>query len=641
MIRHFLFTALTGGIACLLALLLTPVIRELMRKLGAVDQPDPRRVNRVPVPRGGGHAVVLAFFGALAVAWLLWPKALTGDHFFGVLPCFILSSLLLVGVGFWDDLRGMPPPVKLGGQLLVAGIMCWGGARLILPAFLGDWVFSPWVYIPLTIAWYVGVINAFNLIDGLDGLSSGLAIIATLGMMGVSLFIDPAAGTFVAFAFIGALLGFLRYNYNPASVFLGDAGSLFIGLTLATMALVTRREDAFLVTIGIPVLCIGVPLIDTSLAILRRTLRYVINRNTAGGAAGAAMVADRDHIHHRFLNLARGNQCRAVWGLYGLAIALVSLGFVTLSLRESKAAIFLLGFMVFSWVIVRAMTNVELWDAGRLLAKPGARNGRRAITVPIYVMADLVAMALLHAGLIVLLLRYNPVLPLTTWLNLFLAYVVPVAIALTVVKAYLRIWGRSTVMEMALIVLAVGIGSCLSHIGLSYLVSDLTRQIRLHHLLWTLILPTLLLGVRLAKTLFLQYLAWSENRHLRKASEKNPAVERILFYGAGVSLRAYLTLYAVNVTRNRDALIGVLDDNLGLRGRFFAALPILGPLEVLEDPEIFRELAPTKILLTTPSIGENRLADIRAFCEARGIGIDRFITDEAVVLPKAPSSTHA
>lgn len=642
MIKHLLITALTGGIACVLALILTPIVREIMRKIGAIDLPDPRRVNKIPVPRGGGHAVVLSFFGALAIAYFLWPNALLGDHFASVFPWFVLSTVILVAVGFWDDLRGMPAVLKLGAQILVAGLMCWGGARLMLPTALGDWVLSPWVYVPLTIGWYVGVVNAFNLIDGLDGLSSGLAIIATLGMMGVSLFIDPTAGTFVSCAFIGALLGFLRYNYNPASVFMGDSGSLFVGLTLATMALVTRRGDAFLVSIGIPILCIGVPLIDTSLAIIRRTLRYFINRDASGGAAGATMVADRDHIHHRFLNMAKGNQRRAVWGLYGLASALVVLGFITLSLRESKAAIFLLGFVAFAWVIVRAMTNVELWDAGRILSKPGARNGRRAISVPYYVVADLGVMAVLHLFLILLLDRYLPTyIAPTTWLNLFLAYVVPVGVCLAIFKAYTRIWGRSVAIEGAMVVIAIGIGSCISHIALSYTVTDLARMVRLHHLLWSLILPMLLLGVRLAKTLFLQYLAYSENHHLLKASEKNDSIERILFYGAGVSLRAYLILYTVNVTRNRDALVGVLDDNLGLRGRSFAGMSILGPLEVLEDEEILTELRPTKILLTTPAIGEERLAEIRAFCEPRGIAIDRFITDEVNILPKSNPSTQA
>lgn len=633
-----------GLLACGVSLVLTPLVREFMRRIGAVDLPDPRRVNRVPVPRGGGLAVVVAFFVAVVAGRLLWPEMLLQQSLARPFEMYCLSTVLLVGVGFIDDRWGVSAKIKLLVQVVVAGLMCWGGARLMLPAAWGAWALSPWIYAPLTVAWYVGVINAFNLIDGLDGLSSGLAIIATLGMIGVSMILTPSLLPVAGFAFIGALLGFLRYNYNPASVFLGDSGSLFVGLTLGTFALVSRRSDAFLATMGLSVLCMGVPLIDTSLAILRRTLRYVLARGAAEEAAAApgesaaVMTADREHIHHRFLQWAQGNQRLAVGGMYALASALVLLGFATLLLRAGNATVFLLGFLLLAAVILRAMTNVEFWDAGRLLAKPGARNGRRAIAVPCYIVGDLAVMWGLFRVLRYLLRPMLPELSYIGWVNLLLAYAVPVLVALVAVRAYTRIWGRSTRKDSASIALAVLLASAVSHLGLAWRAPLYAKSFCVFHVLWAFLLPSCLVGLRLVKTAFLQCLAVAENRRLRHASERDGAIERVLFYGAGVNLRAYITVYEVNVTRNHVTMIGVLDDNPGLRGRIFRDLPILGPLEVLEEPERLARLRPTRIILTTPAIGPARLADIQAFCAAHQIALSRCVVEEQTLLSRNPGA---
>ena len=645
MMMNLARAGLIGALACGLSLLLTPLARNVMRRLGAVDLPDPRRVNRVPVPRGGGLAVVAAAFVAFAVAWWLWPEVMAAQPFSKVLGPYICSAVLLVAVGVVDDRWGLPAKVKLLAQLVVAGVMCWGGARLILPSALGAWVAQPWVYVPLTVVWYIGVINAFNLIDGLDGLSSGLAIIATLGMIGAVLVSSPTSLPVASFAFIGALLGFLRYNYNPASVFLGDSGSLFVGLTLATFALVSRRGDAFLATMGLSVLCVGVPLIDTALAILRRTLRYILARGdrrvaeSDGGEASAVMTADRDHVHHRFLQWAQGNQRLAVGGLYALACGLILLGFATLLLRSGNATAFLLGFLLVAAVILRAMTNVEFWDAGRLLTKPGSRNGRRAIAVPLYVVADVAAMWGLFRALRWLMAATLPAQPYSFWLNLLLAYAVPVIAGLVAVRAYTRIWGRSTRKDSFSILAAVLIASAISHLGIAFLKPHYGKSFLLFHLLYALLLPELLICLRLAKTAFLQCVAVAENDRLKRASANDATIERVLFYGAGVNLRAYITLYEVNVTRNRVAMVGVLDDNPGLRGRIFRDLPIFGPLEVLEDERTFRRLRPTRIILTTPAIGPERLADIERFCQERNIAISRCAISEQELLPHAPANT--
>lgn len=621
---------LTAGV---LSLILTPLVRTLMTRLGAVDQPDARRVNQVPIPRGGGLAVILAFFLTLGLAYCVWPSCLALTPFYPLLPWFSAAAVVLLITGLYDDLRGMAPLLKLGAQIVAASLLCYGGARFLLPLSWGAWTASPWVYVPLTLVWYIGVINAFNLIDGLDGLSSGLAIIATAGLVGVLYVTSPGMVPVIGFILIGTLLGFLRYNYHPATIFMGDTGSLFLGLLLATIALATRREDAFVLTMGFAVLCIGMPLIDTILAILRRTLRYILLRAEGVSAKNGVMVADRSHVHHRLLAWCQGNQRLAVWGLYGLAIALVALGFLSLCLRMSQATVFLIGFFAFAMVIFRAMTDVELWDAGRLITRPGARNGSRLITVPCYVLADGVIMVGLFAVLAFLGREWLPTFSGMQWLNLFLWYAVPVVLALVMVKAYTRIWGRSTRRDEFMLVLAIGLGSLVSHLLVSYVFLDIAKRVVLLHLLWALILPLPLTLVRLLKTVFVQWLTFRENQRLCKQSLSDATIARAIFYGAGMNLRAYITLCEANVTRNNVALLGVLDDNPGLRGRIFRDLPILGPLEVLEDEALFQRLRPTQIIVTTPTIGEARLADIRAFCRKHGLTLTRCsITEEPLSL---------
>ncbi|MDO5461911.1 MAG: hypothetical protein Q4F99_00265 [bacterium] len=625
MIKQLLLMGVVFSIACLFSLLLTPCVRYWMKRFNIVDMPDARRVNTTPIPRSGGLAIVIAFFITASLAVCCAPFF----HYEAVLTpawmAFAGCSLVLVAVGFWDDCKGLPALFRLMVQIGVASIMYSAGVAFHLPSAWGEWTACTWVTLPLTIAWFIGLINAFNLIDGLDGLASGLAIIASLGMLGVSFYTGAnfnALHPLMLPIFIGSILGFLRYNYNPASIFMGDSGSLFIGFSLATFALLLGRADAFVVSFGLPVLCLGIPMTDTFLAILRRTLRYVLYRKE--GKKDGVMTADRNHVHHRLLSFARGNQRRAVLGLYGLAVALVVLGFISIVIKESKASIFLIGFAAFAYVIVRFMTEIELWDAGRLLSKPGSRMGRRTLAIPLYILADLVVMASAHLGLYFVL---NPMLPTFTTgqhFNIFLIYVVPVALLLVFTQAYHRIWGRSTRKDSLMLVMAVFVGSLLSHIVISFVRPDWAHPLIRFHLLWALIVPLPMLGVRLLKSAFLQFLATAENRLLKKRSLHDTSIERILFYGAGINLRAYVTLYELNVTRNHAAMLGALDDNPGVRGRVFRDLPILGPLEYLEDKQHFERLKPTKILISTAAMRPERLEEIKAFCKAKGLKLTQF-----------------
>ncbi|MEG1551961.1 MAG: hypothetical protein RR417_00160 [Kiritimatiellia bacterium] len=630
----FLKLLVLGLASIVLSLVLTPIVRWMMRKLNAVDIPSERRINKIPIPRGGGVAVVASFFIVTFGLIHFFPELIEKQPFLDILIPFTIGALVMSATGFWDDVKGVSAPIKLVVQIAVALFFCYSGTQFILPeSIFGSFGHSPWVYVPLTVLWYVGIVNAFNLIDGLDGLSSGLSIIATIGLCGVVIFTNGERNIlFVSVIFIGVLLGFLRYNYNPASIFLGDTGSLFLGTFLATIALRTYNQEALIVTIGVPLLCLGIPLMDTLLAIVRRTLRYFLNP-VRNDKTSAVMTADCDHFHHRFLLWLGNNQRLAVWCLYGLASFLVAIGFLVVCVKEYKASIFLVGFMAFAYVVVRAMTNVEIWDAGRLLTRPSVSVGRRSVAVIIYAVLDLMIMVGLFCSLHMLPALNLPseYLSTMTLLNIVLTFIVPVIVCLVLARCYTRIWERSTRKDSYQLVFAVLFGSFISQMGLNFARPELAHSLLTFHILWAFLLPLPLLFVRHGKTVFLQYLAGVENNRLRRQSLSNPTIERILFYGAGVNLRAYITFFEYNVTCNNVALVGILEDNLSMRGRVFRDLPIFGPLEELKSSRVFAKLRPTHLILTSAAIGVEREAEIRAFCSEHNVTVSRFTTTGGVL----------
>src|SRR5271170_6292485 len=277
--------------------LLTPVVRGMAIRFGIVDLPNARRPHKRPTARGGGVAVVLGVHAACLVAVLFpWPQ-MAGALNFVWWQKFALASLVLLVVGVVDDIRGMKPLIKLGGQIAAALIMWFSGTRF--GQFLGYDLPAP-VDCALVVVWLVAIINAFNLIDGLDGLASGLAIISAVGLSGILFMQQNTGEILLLLGFIGACLGFLRYNFNPASIFLGDTGSMFIGFTLGVVSLQTFNKNTFLISMAIPIMVLGVPIYDALLAIWRRSVRSWVNGKSPGARRGI-MQPDVEHLHHRLI----------------------------------------------------------------------------------------------------------------------------------------------------------------------------------------------------------------------------------------------------------------------------------------------------------------------------------------------------
>jgi UDP-GlcNAc:undecaprenyl-phosphate GlcNAc-1-phosphate transferase len=286
--------ALAFVLSCALAFVLTPPVLVLLERAGILDHPSSaRKVHAEPMPVGGGLAIYLAFFVTVFALVPLQdePALLSWPQLWGLLG----AATLLVAVGLWDDARRLGPALKLTAQIL-AGLILYGSGfhiGLLTNPFGGQIELGPWD-MNLTVLWVVALCNAINLIDGLDGLACGVSLIAALTLAAIGLY--PAESSrdvpFLCFALAGAALGFLRYNYHPARVFLGDTGSMLLGLLLSAIALSSARKSSTAIALLMPLVSLGVPVLDTLLAILRR-------RNAEGGI----FAADREHLHHRLLAL--------------------------------------------------------------------------------------------------------------------------------------------------------------------------------------------------------------------------------------------------------------------------------------------------------------------------------------------------
>jgi UDP-GlcNAc:undecaprenyl-phosphate GlcNAc-1-phosphate transferase len=345
----------TAAVAFILSIvcgtILTPLVRRLAYRLGLLDHAlSTRKIHGRPVPRLGGIAIVIAFYTPL-VGLLLFRSGV-GQMFLAernqVIGIFA-GGLLIAMLGIYDDLRGAGAGRKFLVQFSVAGLMYALGFRIdILANPFGEALHLGWASLPFTLFWIVGVINAMNLIDGLDGLAGGVALVAVLTTFFISLERAHPLMMLLSSALAGAILGFLFYNFNPATIFMGDTGSMFLGFVLATSAIQTNQKSSTAVAVLIPGIALGLPIMDTLLAMSRRALR------------GRPMFqADKEHIHHRLL--ARGLSHRqAVLVLYGFCLLLGSVALVLTYANSVQTALLLIALGLVAFVALRALGYMRL-----------------------------------------------------------------------------------------------------------------------------------------------------------------------------------------------------------------------------------------------------------------------------------------
>jgi UDP-GlcNAc:undecaprenyl-phosphate GlcNAc-1-phosphate transferase len=347
------------------AVLVTPLVIWLARRIGAVDRPGVRSVHTHPVPRIGGVAIYVS--SVCAILLLLFLDNAIGRTFRDIRP----QALTLLGcasgiflIGLIDDLRGLPARFKFVAELLGAGALCLVGVRISDIGF-GGWTLSLgwWLGVPLTLLWIVGITNAVNISDGLDGLAAGIAAIAcgaiaTFAIYGSAIHTGGARDNDVlmavfALALLGGLSGFLFFNFNPAKVFMGDCGSLFIGFTIASASVMCVSKSMALVGLALPALALGIPIFDTLFSMLRRFLER-----------RSMFAPDRSHFHHRLLEMGL-NQRRAVMIVYLTTAAAAGLGLFMMTSSDLGALlvfVFVLGLILLLFHVVGVIRLKETLD---------------------------------------------------------------------------------------------------------------------------------------------------------------------------------------------------------------------------------------------------------------------------------------
>jgi len=310
-------TLLAGLVALIVCAIMSPAIIRFATRRGVLDRPGERKPHDRPVPTLGGTAVFSGVMAAVFVCFPFLPKELRPDEIYAVMGISIGAALSFI-IGLFDDLFGLKPSRKFLFQVLVAA----GGILFGIKIGFLSGIRTEFIYLPvaltviLTILWITALMNAVNLIDGLDGLASGISAIAAAAFLILGLIQGQIAAALLSAAVLGASLGFIPFNFHPAKIFLGDSGSLLLGYLLATISILGPFKTTTAITVALPILILGLPLFDTSWAILRRTV------------AGRKMYeGDTEHVHHQLRKRGLGHR-GTVLALYGVAVVLAIIAMI-------------------------------------------------------------------------------------------------------------------------------------------------------------------------------------------------------------------------------------------------------------------------------------------------------------------------
>jgi UDP-GlcNAc:undecaprenyl-phosphate GlcNAc-1-phosphate transferase len=337
-------------VSFLFVLVTTPFLIKIGIKHGFVDKVDQRKIHQGVVPRIGGIGIAI---GTLFPLFLLYfYNNFVSQTLFGSIEnvvVIVFGGLSISILGLFDDIKGLPAKFKFLFQIALAVIAIYCGFSINAMSTPWGVVQLGWVGHFITVLWIVGIINAFNLIDGMDGLSSGVSFFACITIMSLSIVNGYMFVALVSAALAGAVVGFLVYNFNPAKIFMGDAGSMFIGYILAVLSLKNQSKGHTIVSMLVPIIAMGLPILDTTLAFLRRFLRNQ-----------SIFSADKQHIHH--ILLSKGlNQRKVVFMLYGISVVFTALAMLLIFQKDVEAFLVIVVFSIVVFVIVSKLGYTEMF----------------------------------------------------------------------------------------------------------------------------------------------------------------------------------------------------------------------------------------------------------------------------------------
>jgi len=590
------------GASFAISLILTPLVRKLAIAYGKVAVPKDNRWHKKTTALLGGISI---FFATLTV-WIL-AAGLTDWGTYGrpFLPMMLCASAIFA-LGLADDIFNMDPQHKLAGQIIITSILMFFGFRL-------GWVDSKTVNLFLSILWVVGITNAFNLLDNMDGLSAGIAFICGAFLflwhfMGPQSLVSGGPILLISAAYLGAILGFLIYNFNPASIFMGDAGSLFIGFVLAclTMKGTSRQMGGggfvhVLSVIAIPILILFIPILDTGfVSFMRKLFRRPISQ---GG---------RDHSSHRMVAIGFSEK-KAVLVLYAFAVAsgLVALAIRYFSIWSSLiVTVFYLLFVLFFWIY---LAKVKVYPEESIISNNGLGVFTPVIVEITYrrrlfeVLLDLILITVAYYTAYFLRFEGSIGKDLHMFLNSLPIVIACQILSFYVMGVYRGVWESTGLRDLIGYIKAVTVGTVLPILILLTIYRFQSFSRAVFAIYWVLMLVLISLS-RLSFRLL--------DEGIRKGNKKGKPA---LIYGAGVG--GQMTMKEIEANRDLGlVLVGFVDDNPRIHGSKIKGYPVLGDQKDLK--EIIKKHKVKEVIVSFKENGLEKKKEIRSLCANMGAEVE-------------------
>ena len=638
------------------SLILTRLCITVLPHLGYMDIPKGRHIHKKPVPRAGGVGFILAFWFSI----LLYAGKLCGGDFSKLadqnvgqfLIALAGASFILFFTGLYDDRFDMPSVIKLMLHIAAGATLYFlgGGIRTIF-----DYTLPPYLALIVTVCWTIGIVNAFNLIDGLDGLAAGLASISSIC---IAAWIILSGGNLpmviLLFTFCGACLGFLVFNFSPARIFMGDTGSMFLGLFFAMTSMDQCSRPAVTVAaLLVPLVAIGVPIFDVILAIWRRSVRrfgvHMLKENldnaevvtelengidstgrielkSAINNESGVMDADQDHLHHRLLRESNNRTSRAVLLMYAISVVF-SLGAIALTfIGKSMPALAFLLVIVGVFFTLR-LANIELLASMSVLAQ-GVRFPRKSfILTAAHPLIDFLMVSASFFLIYALLQR-----PVRNTYNfyMFLILVVPYFLVLILSGVYRTYWLRAGIERYYYLLKLLFLAACVSFILLNictmkgWVLTGISKRMTV---IIFLLQTSFSFAAIIAERFLLHFFESFAIRSYYLKNSPEASQHNTVIYGGGLGCRMYINnLYSSRHLSCPFHILGIVDEDPSLQKLNVYGFRVLGTSKDLE--KLYKKKPFDTIVLTTVNISGEFIDRIRKFAQAHNVRLTMFLSQE-------------
>jgi len=622
--KYFLFL-LIPLISLLVSLTITKLAVFLLPKLGFVDEPDGgRRIHTSATPTSGGIAIFASFF----LSWFIFLKAENSffrgefsniDQYFKI----FFPGLLLFCIGVIDDRFGMRARYKLFFQVAVASICFYSGFRI--NALLGVELGTLASFL-CTIFWITAFVNAFNLIDGMDGLAAGLGVVSSLAMASVYLFSGSQANAVVILCLAASCLGFLRFNFHPAKVFMGDSGSMFIGYIIAISGLMSSQKSATVSSILIPMLAAGVPLFDTFLAIWRRFVRKLIS----GKSSTSIMGADSEHLHHRLLRDNKQHQVKTVFIIYGLAVFFGVLALLTMFLKDRTPALAFIITMLTIVVIIRRIATIELWHSATVIVSGLNKPRKKLFFVLIPVFLDFYAIVFAFILSHILFTDKISENGIIETINQSLIFTLVIIVSFVIFRVYRRLWINASANDYAHLVEVLLGAHCVNFFLLLFF-KDFQSSFYIGKYLFFFFASTMIL---LLERMMLYYINAHFTKLIQSRHESGQFV-KVLLFGTNGNAKSYIQQVMYCKCKQRVEIRGLISEDPLLWKQFIHGVKVCGNFETVVSK---KEKIDFEKIVITINIDDDYLNELKKLCLRNGIKLSKFIAEEETLID-SPIST--